>query len=71
MEETPIRIKGGADPHMVAAVTAAVQQLLVEEAAAAATQPPPPHLSAWAMQARWASRWMGKQSTDSQASFPG
>ena len=55
-----IEIRGGADPHMVAAVTAAVQRLLDEEATAAATQPPPPTLSRWMMQARWGGEWQGE-----------
>lgn len=71
MEDTPIRIKGGADPHMVAAVTAAMQQLLTEEAAAAAIQPPPPHLSPWAMQARRSSQWEGNRSVDTRFPSPG
>ncbi len=69
MQRTPIHIKGGADTHMVAAVTAAVQQLLTEEAAAAATQPPPPRLSRWAMQARWASQWQGPSSPTAPLPF--
>lgn len=64
-----IEIQGGADPHMVAAVTAAVERLLEEEVTAAGTQPPRPTLDRLMMQARWCGEWRGESNLRSPLPF--